>query len=76
MRPGGSARRRSIASGTAFPLALSWLLPALGIWHILLPWAAGGPAPDPVLLGSLAYAVAFVGWLSWAAAGGERPRRA
>jgi len=53
----------------AFFLTLSWLLPALGIWHILLPWAAGGPAPDPVLLGSLAYAVVFVGWMSWVGVG-------
>jgi len=49
----------------AFLLAFAWLLPAAGVWGILLPWATGGPAPDPVLLGSLAYAVAFIGWMSW-----------
>ncbi|HEX9710035.1 MAG TPA: hypothetical protein VGB42_08745 [Candidatus Thermoplasmatota archaeon] len=47
------ADRLIATTALAFFLTLSWLLPAVGVWGILLPWAAGGPAPDPVLLGGL-----------------------
>ena len=47
----------------AFFLTLSWLLPAAGVWGILLPPAA--PPPTRCCSGGLAYAVVFVGWMSW-----------